>query len=121
MQFVKFGMVGVTNTVVGLGIYYTVVFIGIHYILANLMAFVLSVLNSFLWNRKFVFKTAAKQTMRQISRVYCAYGTTGLLDTGMLFIMVDFIGISELVAPLINLVWTIPLNFILNKYWVFGK
>ncbi|MEG2931919.1 MAG: GtrA family protein [Ruthenibacterium sp.] len=30
-------------------------------------------------------------------------------------------GVSEWIAPVINLVITIPLNFILNKFWTFKQ
>lgn len=52
-------------------------------------------------------------------KVYISYGSTFLLSTGLLYLMVDIAGISEYIAPLINLCATVPLNFVLNKFWVF--
>ena len=48
MQFVKFGMVGISNTVISYAVYAVLVFFGCPYLIANLVAFVVSVLNSFL-------------------------------------------------------------------------
>ena len=119
-QFIKFGIVGVSNTLLSLLIYYILVLLGVHYILSNTIAFAISVLNAYYWNRKYVFKQNEKKSAgRQLAKVYAAYGFTFLLSTGLLFLMVDVLGISELVAPLINLCVTVPLNFLLNKFWAF--
>ena len=119
-QFIKFGIVGVSNTLLSLVIYYVLVlFVGVHYILANTVAFVISVLNAYYWNSKYVFKRSAGSRPKQLAKVYASYGTTFLVSTGLLFLMVDIIGMSEVVAPIINLGVTVPLNFLLNKYWAF--
>jgi len=38
---------------------------------------------------------------------------------GLLYLWVDIVGISNIIAPLINIIMIIPLNFLLNKLWVF--
>ena len=63
MQFVKFGVVGVTNTVISYTLNVLVLFAcaKLHiferydYILGNTIAFLLSVLWSFYWNSRYVF------------------------------------------------------------------
>ena len=55
-------------------------------------------------------------------KTFIAYGSTGIvLASVLLYVWVDILHISEYVAPLINLVITIPLNFVLNKLWAFKK
>ena len=117
-QFIKFGIVGISNTIVSLAIYYALVFIGLHYILSNAIAFVISVLNAYYWNRKYVFKSHENKAAI-LPKIYAAYSFTFFLGTGLLFLMVEIIGISNLVAPLLNLFITTPTNFMLNKFWVF--
>jgi putative flippase GtrA len=118
MQFIRFGMVGVTNTAVFLAVYYAALHVGVHFLLANIAGFMVSVLNAFFWSRKFVFKND-KPAARQLAKAYVAYGTTLALSTATLYLMVNFLGISEFVAPLINLCITVPLNFLINKFWAF--
>jgi len=119
-QFIKFGIVGISNTLLALAIYYALVlFVGVHYILANTIAFAISVLNAYYWNSKYVFKQSADNKTAQLAKVYASYGITFLISTVLLFVMVDILGISEVVAPIINLSVTVPLNFLLNKFWVF--
>ncbi len=80
----------------------------------------ISVLNAYYWNNKYVFKGNAPNNIpKKILKVYVSYGSTFLLSTFLLFLMVDVWSMSEYIAPLINLCITIPLNFILNKLWAF--
>jgi len=115
-QFIKFGIVGVSNTVIALGTYYLLIFLGVHYLIANGIAFVISVCNAYFWNSRFVFKVKSKSAVPFI-RVFVVYTCTALLSTGLLYLMVDILLISQWIAPLINLCITIPLNFLLNKFW----
>ena len=118
-QFIRFGIVGVSNTLIFFVIYYPFLFIGVHYIIANFVAFVIATLNSFFLNRKFVFKKADGKKSAQLTRVFFAYGFTVSLSTVMLFLLIDIFGISQYIAPLITFCFTIPTNFLLNKFWAF--
>lgn len=119
-QFIKFGLVGVSNTVISLAIYYAFVFINPDlYILGNTVGFVVSVLNSYYWNNKYVFEKSEQGHLKTILKTYMAYGGTFILGTILLFLMVEIFGISQYLAPIINLIITIPLNFLINKFWAF--
>ena len=120
MQFIKFGLVGVLNTFVHLGVYFVAFeIIGLHYLIANTLGFLISVLNAYFWQRKFVFKTQEKGSFSQLIKVYSVYGCTFLLGSVTLFLMVELAGIHELLAPVINIAVTLPVNFLLNKFWAF--
>lgn len=119
-QFIKFGIVGVSNTIINLLVYYILLRLGFHYIIANTGGFIVSVLNAYYWNRKFVFKTDttdSKKIFREFIKVALAYGSTFLLSTFLMVFWVELLNISEKIAPILNLLITIPLNFFLNKYW----
>ena len=119
-QFIKFGLVGISNTLIALVIYYILVCFNFNYILAHIIAFIISVLNAYYWNAKYVFKVQKESNKyARLIKVYLSYGITFLLSTGLLYLMVDIMQVSEYIAPLINLCITIPLNFILNKLWAF--
>lgn len=118
-QFVKFGLVGVSNTVLNLVVYYGLLYLGVHYLIANTAGFLVSVLNAYYWNKKFVFKNLETKISKSLIKTYVSYGSTFLLGTGLMFVMVHYLHVSETVAPIINLLVTIPLNFLLNKFWTF--
>lgn len=129
VQFVKFGLVGVTNTAVSYVINILVLkllqpyHLPWDYVAGNVVAFVLSVLWSFYWNNKYVFRKGAGQTRnlgKALLKTYVAYGLTGIVLANVLsWVWINVFGISKYVAPLINLVISIPLNFIVNKFWAF--
>ena len=123
VQFVKFGIVGLSNTAISYAVYSLFVYLDFHYLIASIIAFVISVLNSFFWNNKFVFKNEADQKrniFHSLIKTYVSYAFTGLvLQNVLLFVFIEIFIISKYIAPLIGLVITIPLNFILNKLWAF--
>lgn len=121
-QFIKFGIVGLSNTLISMVVYYLCIFIGMHYILSNSIAFVISVVNAYYWNSKCVFKKNDSEnnlSIKPIIKVFISYGFTFVLSTILLYLWVDCLNISTMIAPLINLVITIPINFLLNKMWAF--
>ena len=131
IQFVKFGLVGVSNTLISYVLYVVSLLLlrripgleAINYILAQVVAFVLSVLWSFYWNNRLVFKQEEGQhraIIRTLLRTYVSYSFTGLfLNSILLVLWVQFLGISEFIAPIINLLISVPLNFAINKFWAF--
>ena len=121
-QFIKFGIVGFSNTLISLAVYYILVFFGWNYLLAKTMGFLISVCNAFFWNYRYVFKDKTETSIpKSFSKVFITYGISYLVSTFLIWLMVDIMHISEWLAPLIRLVVTVPLNFVLNKLWAFRK
>ena len=118
-QFIKFGIVGLSNTLISLATYYILIYFGINYIVANTVGFVISVLNAYYWNSKFVFKKTNENNLKPMIKTFVSYGATFVLSTILLIAMVDYLNISKIIAPALNLIITIPLNFLLNKFWAF--
>ena len=121
MQFVKFCLVGVSNTAISLGVYYIFVIINPRlYIIGHAVGFIVSVLNSYFWNSKFVFKKEDERA-KTIVKTFVAYSTNLIIGTVLLYLFVKVLNISEFIAPLLNLIITIPLNYVLNKFWVMKR
>lgn len=125
IQFIKFSLVGLSNTIVHYLVYLICTFLGLHYMFANFCAFTISVLNSFYWNNKYVFKeqnTGQRYWVQVLVKTYIAYGITGLLLSSiLLYVEIDLCDINELIAPILNLCITTPLNFIINKFWAYRE
>jgi putative flippase GtrA len=134
IQFIKFGIVGVSNTVVSYVINIGVLFLldkaGLFhrwdYVIANTVAFLLSVLWSFYWNNKFVFdmeNSSMRELLAALAKMYLSYAFTGIILSNVLsYVWIDMLHISKLIAPLINSAIGVPINFLLNKFWAFdGK
>ena len=69
-RFIKFGLVGLSNTGVAYGVYTLVVYSGFHYQAANILAFIVSSLSGFLLNKFLVFKANTEKTVFQIIRYF---------------------------------------------------
>lgn len=131
LQFVKFGIVGVSNTIISYVLYVVSllafqnvgIFPQIDYLLAQIIAFVLSVLWSFYWNNKMVFvleNGKERSIWKALIKTYISYSFTGLfLNSILLILWVQLFHISEFIAPIINLLVSVPLNFLINKFWAF--
>ena len=125
IQFIKFGIVGAINTVLSYAIT-NLCFYVLHWHaqVSNLIAFIITVFISFILNGKFVFNEGKqKQSIwKALLKVYASYSITGLFLTGiLLYVEEQILGIPHYIATLMNLVVTIPINFILNKFWAFKQ
>lgn len=149
VQFIKFGLVGVSNTLVSQVVYMVCIALGLHYIAANIIAFIISVLNAFFWQTRFVFKedeNAEKRVWWQVLlKTYAAYAFTGLLLNNLLLILwIDVIklenytmpltdlingfginisnsDVAKDISPLLNIVVNVPINFVINKFWAYRQ
>lgn len=122
-QFLKFSIVGLSNTFVSLAVYYFFLWLSKDlYLVGNIVGWAVSVLNAFYWNNKYVFendKNGVWQIARKLGKAYLSYGITFLLSTLLLYLEVDMWRWSAVVSPIINLLVTVPMNFLLNKFWTF--
>ena len=125
IQFIKFGTVGAINTVLSYaitnGAYYL---LHLHEQISNIIAFVITVFISFMLNGRFVFTENKEERnfWKSLLKVYASYSITGVFLTAiLLYIEEELLGIPHYIATLINLVVTIPLNFILNKFWAYKE
>lgn len=127
-------------------IYLIVIYFKGHYFWANTLGFVISVLNAYFWNNYFVFKEnngEQRVWWMVLFKLYASYFLSYIINVLLLFIWIDVLHISNYVSflmylnrylPLrnldeffwgqlcaegINCVLMIPINFVLNKKWVF--
>lgn len=120
-QFIKFGIVGALNTVLSYIITNLSFYVlHLHAQLSNIIAFIITVFISFILNGKYVFKAEKQNFWHSLIKVYASYSITGLFLTAILiYVEEEVFGIPHYIATLMNLVITIPINFILNKYWAY--
>ena len=123
-QFIKFGLVGVSNTLVSWACYYFFLWVDESlYLIGGIVGTIVSIANAFFWNDKFVFKSDNndwQSKLKRLGKTYISYGGTSLLGMVLLWVEVNCFNISKVIAPPINLAITVPLNFLINKYWTFS-
>ena len=133
LQFVRFGVVGVSNTVVAYAIYAAALLViksgGLwekyDYLIANVTSFILSVAWSFFWNNKYVFTVEegeSRSVFKALIKTYISYSFTSLFLSSVLMVFwVQALGVSEFLAPFLNMFVNVPINFMINKFWAFKK
>ncbi len=123
VQFVEFCVVGFSNTVISYAVYTFFVLLDWNYIAGSITGFVVSVANSFYWNNKYVFKKEKGQKRSWLFayiKTFLSYAVTGLILANVLLVVwIEILHLPELLGPVLNLIITVPLNFILNKMWAF--
>lgn len=111
-QFIKFGLVGVSNTAVSMAVYYIFLWISPDlYMVGSVLGTILSIANAFFWNDKFVFTGNAndwRSKLKRLGKTYVSYGGTSILSNVLLWIEVTFFSVNKTIAPIVNLLVTIP-------------
>lgn len=130
-QFILFGMVGLSNALVHYLSYDASLLMFRHwglfgasdYLAAQTAAFFISTTWCFFWNNRLVFTRQQAQKhaiLKGLLKTYITYAFTGLfLNWLLLFLWVQKLGISEFIAPLINILLNTPINFLMSKFWAF--
>ena len=128
VQFIKFSIVGLSNTLVSYVAYIAILFLlqafgllpDVDYLVSQWVSYTLSILWAFYWNRKKVFLSDAVPWHIALTRSFIAYSFTGLiLSSILLYIEVDILSLSKLMAPIINIAICVPINYMINKHWAF--
>jgi putative flippase GtrA len=118
-QFVKFGIVGVSNTALFLAIYTLLVReLGVFYLLASAIAFAVGAANGFLLNRRFTFPGHVRDALTPVRWTIvqaCGLGCNELL----LFLLVTGVGVDKLLGQAVAIGFVVVLTFFANRAWTF--
>lgn len=119
-KFIKFGLVGVINTIISIVIFNILNFIGADILVANTIGYICGMLNSYLFNNRWVFKVNSKE-ISTIGKFIVVNLITMLINNLILMLLVTYISVNATVAQIIALIFTTVINFIGNKFWTFTK
>ncbi len=130
-QFIKFSLIGLSNTILSYLLYILFLYIfenrGVFprydYLVSSVVTFCICTIWSFYWNNRFTFKRKegkSRNLWNAFFRTAISYSFTGLfLQNLLLYLFVEMAGIAKEIVPFFNLIITVPLNFLMNKYWAF--
>ena len=114
-QRLRFLFVGGLNTALAYGIYFVLTELGVWYLLANTIGFAISLVNSYLWNKFFVFKKSGK-SVAEIVKFLLVYGIQYTVGISFLYTAVEFLGIHQHIAAAVNIVLCAGISFAGHKY-----
>lgn len=132
-QFMKFGLIGVSNTAVNFGVVNTLVYItnitsGAKLIPITVLAFLLSLTNSYFWNSHWSFNTEGTRTLSQFLKFGMVTLVGVILNSGVVYAITKitppggispklWVNIANLIAVLGVMFW----NFFGFKLVVFKQ
>jgi len=116
---VKFGIVGVSNTLLFFAIY-TVLLkgFGVWYIAASAIGYVVGAVNGFLLNRRWTFKEHVGDALTPV-RWTIVQGCGLALNLGLVYLFVDGVSLDKLIGQACATAIVTVLTFLANRAWTF--
>lgn len=124
-EIVNYLVFGVLTTLVNFIFYFTFVNVfRVYYIYANVVAWFFSVLFAYITNRIFVFEKVnftIRSIIKEGSIFFLARLFSGFVETIILYIMVELVGIGEGISKIVVAVIVVILNYMFSKFIIFKK
>lgn len=126
-EIVDYLIVGVCTTIVSLASYFicTRTFLDVlnpvELQIANGIKWVSGVIFGYFANRIFVFHSKDKHMLREFLSFSAGRLATLFLDMGIMFVMVTWLGIWDIIALGVSMVAVTVANYVLSKLFVFRK
>jgi putative flippase GtrA len=119
VQFVKFGIVGVSNTLLFFAIY-TVLVRGfdLWYVAASAIGYTVGAVNGFLLNRRWTFHEHVGDALTPV-RWTVVQGLGLLANVGLVYLFVDGAGLDELIGQACATAIVTVFTFLANRAWTF--
>jgi dolichol-phosphate mannosyltransferase len=121
IQLAKFALVGGSGYVINLGVFTLLGNdVGVAHQMAAVAAFAVAVVNNFLWNRYWTFRSGGGPAGFQAARFFAV----SIASLGLNLAVLELIWRSGAVAPItaqaIAVAVATPFNFLGNKLWTFS-
>ena len=119
-QFLMYGIVGAGGTVCHyLVLLVLVEFFSLNAVLASSFGFVIGALVNHELNRLFVFPGTRRNRQDTLTRFFLVACLGFLLNFGIMFFMVQGLGVYYVIAQLTATVTVFAMTFAVNKVWTF--
>lgn len=122
-QILLYGIFGVFTTAINI-----VAFIVLEkimpYLVANVIAWIVSVFFAFFTNKYYVFESKSFTTsiwLRELWEFILARASTGLIDFVGMFVLISCLQVNALCSKVVLNIIVIVGNYILSKYWIFRR
>lgn len=120
-QLIRYGVVGVTNTLVFLAAYTLCVkALGVPYVLASAIGYTLGSINGYVLNRRWTFRAGQMSHATSASRYALVQTVAGLGNVGLLYAFVHWLGTERILAQVIVIVIVQLLSFLVHRAWSFA-
>lgn len=118
----RYGIVGVFNTLLGLGlIFFFYYVIGLNYILSNVFTYTIGLIITFFFHDKWVFAGSDRVLKGKIFLFLTVFGVSFLTNLALLYGTVEFIGWHPNIGQLIGIMGYSCVNYLGNRVFTFEK
>jgi dolichol-phosphate mannosyltransferase len=116
----KFGIVGLTGIVVNMGVlWYLKEYAQFYLLLASFIAIELSILNNFLWNDLWTFRSTDEKKLSSRWHRLLAFNLVSaggvVINMGLLYLLTNAFGVYYLVSNMIGILVAFAWNFFVNR------
>jgi putative flippase GtrA len=119
VQFIKFGIVGVSNTLLTLVVYTVLLKVfGVWYLAASAIGFIVGATNGFLLNRRWTFRDHVGDALTPV-RWAIVQGTGLGINEAMLYVLVHDAKLDKLLAQVCATALVTVTTFFANRAWTF--
>lgn len=118
LELVRFGLVGVLNTVAALGIIFLLMACGVGVYTANVIGFCVGLTISFLLNRSWTFRGSGPLHARQIGTFILAVAIAYAANIASVFAWIES-GLDPYIATILGMPVYTVLFYLLSKFVVF--
>jgi putative flippase GtrA len=120
-QAVKYGIVGISNTIVTATVIWVMMkLFGCPAVLSNITGYIAGLLNSFILNKQWTFKSSDSWTGSAI-RFGTVFAICYLLQLGLLLYLNKRLSTDPYYNQLIAMVFYTIINFLMNKFYTFKE
>lgn len=122
VQFVKFSLVGTSNTLVDFAVFSVLLYgFGLHYLSANVASFTTATTWSYILNRRWTFRARHGKVHVQYFK-FILVSIVGLgLNTLILFLLVERAHLAKIIAKALAVLIVLGWNFPINRHWTFRR
>lgn len=118
--FVRYLLVGMTNTTVCFVTMYLAALAGLHYLAYTAVGYLVAILYSFFMNLRFTFRVEG-QILKRLSLFFCINLSNLVLVELIEYTMIDIWGFNRLFSILTAMTWYVVTGFLINSYLVYSR
>ena len=118
----KFAIVGVANTLLDMGVFWLLsVLLGINPYISQVISYSCGMLNSYIFNRSWTFRSQAKFFSPALLRFIILNLIMLGISTGLLFVLLDILAVPKMIAKVGATIITLVICFVVIRLWVFKE
>jgi putative flippase GtrA len=119
-QFLKYGLVGASNTVLTFVIYSALVLAHVDYLAALLLGYFVGSLNSYILNRRWTFRAGHLAHAVAGTRFAVVQACAILANLGLLYLFVHDLHLPRIASQAILTIPVLAVTFFINRAWSFA-